>query len=82
MGGRIIIRSGLSRYHWLVIGLAIIVILLVGNEMIDGLDGLRPVPEGVGFTRPDSEKIKLGMTEKEVVEALGVPPGNYATVRW
>ncbi len=74
-------KSLLRRYHWLVIGMSIIVLLVLANEMVD-LEALLPTQQGTGFSREDSERIKLGMTEKEVVEALGTPPGNYATGEW
>ncbi|SRR5260370_1207904 len=72
-------KSVLNRYHWLVIGLSIIVLLIVAGEMVEGLDAILPTTEGTGFNQADSDKIKLGMTEKEVVESLGAHPGNYAT---
>ena len=72
-------KSVLRRYHWVVIGLTIIVLLVVASEMVEGLGALLPTTEGTGFNQADSEKIKLGMTEKEVIEALGSHPGNYAT---
>ena len=69
----------LSRYHWLVITLSIIVLLVVAGEIVEGLV---PLPQGSGFGRADSEKIKLGMNEEEVVEVLGTHSGNYASGEW
>src|SRR5207249_7443675 len=78
-----IIKSVLRRYHWLVIGLSIFVLLAMASEIIvHGLGALLGTPSGSGFTRTDSEKIKSGMTEKEVIETLGMPPGNYAHAVW
>jgi hypothetical protein len=71
-------KSVLGRYHWIVAGLSIIVFLIIAKEIVDS-EGLLSTTQGIGFTRADYDKLKLGMTEKEVIEALGAPPGIYVT---
>jgi len=74
-------KSLLQRYHWLVIAVAVFVVLIVAADLID-LNEILPRSQGTGFTSTDSEKIKLGMSEKEVIRVLGGGPGNYPKELW
>src|SRR6516165_8950356 len=75
-----ITKSILRRYHWLVLGLIFVCLIVVANEM--ELVDLLPKAKLNGLTQEFSDRIELGMTEQEVTEALGHPPGDYATAVW
>ena len=60
--------------------LSLLLTLLAAELILWGVGVWRNYPRAVRLTKPAARRIVKGMTLPEVVEAVGRPPGNHATM--